>query len=82
MTLAGENARLPYLVLCWPISDPLARYRMVKEKGNNRLVEAHDAYWASEAEMEEGNPLPILERGEAGPRCRRPSSYRASPTTT
>ena len=62
---AGEDARLPYLVLCWPISDPLARYRMVKEKGNSRLVEAHDAYWASEAEMAEGNPQLILERGEA-----------------
>ena len=62
---AGEDAQLPYIVLCWPISDPLARYRMVKEKGNNRLVEAHDAYWASEAEMEEGNPHLILERGEA-----------------
>jgi acetyl esterase len=62
---SGEDARLPYLVLCWPISDPLARYRMVREKGNNRLVEAHDAYWASEAEMEEGNPQLILERGEA-----------------
>lgn len=61
----AEDARLPYLVLCWPISDPLARYRMVKEKGNARLVEAHDSYWASEAEMAEGNPLLILERGEA-----------------
>jgi acetyl esterase len=61
----GEDASLPYLVLCWPISDPLARYRMVKEKGNARLVEAHDAYWASEAEMEEGNPQRIVESGEA-----------------
>jgi acetyl esterase/lipase len=61
----GEDAHLPHIVLCWPISDPLARYRMVKEKGNTRLVEAHDAYWASEAEMEEGNPQLILERGEA-----------------
>jgi acetyl esterase/lipase len=59
------TAVLPYLVLCWPVSDPLARYRMVKEKGNTRLVEAHDAYWASEAEMAEGNPQLILERGEA-----------------
>ena len=65
LPLAGEDARLPYLVLCWPISDPLARYRMVKEKGNTRLVESHDAYWASEAEMAEGNPLLILDRGEA-----------------
>ena len=61
----GEDARLPYLALCWPISDPLARYRMVREKGNTRLVEAHDAYWRSEAEMGEGNPQLILERGEA-----------------
>jgi len=59
------DASLPCLVLCWPISDPLARYRMVKEKGNTRLVESHDAYWASEAEMAEGNPLRIVEAGEA-----------------
>ena len=62
---AAEDARLPYLVLCWPISDPLARYRMVKEKGNARLVEAHDAYWSSEAEMAEGSPQRVVESGEA-----------------
>jgi len=61
----AEDAHLPYIVLCWPISDPLARYRMVREKGNSRLVEAHDAYWPSEAAMEEGNPQLILDRGEA-----------------
>src|SRR5439155_8813648 len=60
-----EDAGLPYLVLCWPISDPLARYHMVREKGNTRLVEAHDAYWPSEAAMAEGNPQLILERGDA-----------------
>src|SRR5258706_7370464 len=62
----GEDATLPYVVLCWPISDPLARYRMVKEKGNARLVAAHDAYWRSEDEMGEGNPQRILDSGEAG----------------
>jgi acetyl esterase len=61
----NEDASLPYLVLCWPIADPLARYRMVTEKGNARLKEAHDAYWASEAEMAEGNPQLILDRGDA-----------------
>jgi len=63
----AEDANLPYVLLCWPISDPLARYRMVREKGNTRLIESHDAYWNSEAEMGEGNPQLILERGEAGP---------------
>ncbi len=57
------DASLPWVVLCWPISDPLARYRMVKEKGNTRLVESHDAYWRSEAEMAEGSPQAIVERG-------------------
>lgn len=61
----AEDARLPYIVLCWPISDPLARYRMVRDKGNARLVEAHDAYWPSEAAMAEGNPQLIVEQGEA-----------------
>ena len=61
----AEDARVPYLVLCWPVSDPLARYRMVREKGSARPVEAHDAYWSSEAEMVEGNPQLILDRGEA-----------------
>ena len=62
----GHDATLAFLVLCWPISDPLARYRMVKAKGNQRLVEAHDAYWPDEAAMAEGNPQAILERKEAG----------------
>ncbi len=61
----GIDASLPYLVLCWPISDPLARYRMVKEKGRTPLIQSHDAYWNSEAEMAEGNPLRIVETGEA-----------------
>lgn len=59
----GHDATLAYLLLCWPISDPLARYRMVKAKGNQRLVEAHDAYFPDEAAMAEGNPQAILERG-------------------
>jgi acetyl esterase len=60
----GEDAALPYLVLCWPISDPLARYRMVKEKGRTPLIQSHDAYWRSEDEMAEGSPQRIVEAGE------------------
>ena len=60
-----EDATLPYLVLCWPISDPLARYRMVKEKGRTPLIQSHDAYWRSEEEMAEGSPQRIVEAGEA-----------------
>ena len=63
--LAGTDASLDFFVACWPILDPLARFRMAQEKGNERLVAAHDAYFPDELSMSEGNPYLILERGEA-----------------
>ncbi len=59
------NARLEYAVVCWPVSDPLARYRMAVERNYEKLVAAHDEYWASTQAMSEGNPQLILERGKA-----------------
>jgi acetyl esterase/lipase len=64
LPLAGADAGLACAVLCWPVADPLARYRAVRERGNSRLVEAHDQFWPSEAAMAEGSPQLILERGE------------------
>jgi acetyl esterase len=59
------DASLAYIALCWPIVDPLARYRMAKERGVERLVQAHDSYFlGGEASMEEGNPQRLVERGE------------------
>src|SRR6266403_2074447 len=62
--LAGIDAGLAFAVVCWPVADPLARYRAVSERGNERLVEAHHQFWPSEDAMAEGNPQLILERGE------------------
>ncbi|HEY3916805.1 MAG TPA: alpha/beta hydrolase [Stellaceae bacterium] len=59
------DASLAYAVLCWSITDPLARFRMVTGNGNDRLAAAHRAYWPDEAAMADGNPQLILERGEA-----------------
>jgi acetyl esterase/lipase len=63
--LPGADATLAFAVACWPVADPLARYRAVIERGNDRLVEAHHQFWPSEEAMAEGNPQLILERGEA-----------------
>jgi len=65
--LAGDDvdATLGFVVVCWPISDPVARYRMARETGNERLVKNHDAFFLNEAAMEEANPQTILECGEA-----------------
>ena len=51
-------------IACWPVADPLARYRAVQERGNDRLVEAHHQFWPSEEAMAEGNPQLILERSD------------------
>jgi acetyl esterase/lipase len=64
LPLPGADASLAYAVLCWPVADPLARYRAVRERGNTRLADAHDQFWPSEAAMAEGSPQLILDRGE------------------
>ena len=63
--LGGADSSLDFFVAGWPIFDPLRRYRMVQDAGNERLVAAHDAYFAAEADMETGNPYRLLDRNEA-----------------
>jgi acetyl esterase/lipase len=63
--LPGTDAVLAFAIACWPVADPLARYRAVGERGNHRLVEAHHQFWPSQEAMTEGNPQLILKRGEA-----------------
>jgi acetyl esterase len=64
--LKNADASVSYIVACWPISDPLSRYRMAVEKKNERLIQAHKDYFGTEAAMTEGNPYLVLERGENG----------------
>jgi acetyl esterase len=65
--LAGgePDIAVGFAVLGWPVSDPLARYRMVRERANTRLMEAHHAFWADEEQMREGSPYDIVARGDA-----------------
>jgi acetyl esterase/lipase len=72
--VAKGDARVQCVVLCWPVIDPLGRYRYGKEliarggdypRNLDDVVPCHDRYWGSEATMEEGSPPLILERGEA-----------------
>lgn len=60
-------------VLCWPVIDPLGRYRYAKElkaggppypEVVDRVLPCHDLYWLTEEAMAEGNPTMALERGE------------------
>jgi acetyl esterase len=62
---ANVDAGLDYVVVCWPISDPVARYKMARETGNERLVKNHHAFFGDEATMAEASPQRILDNGEA-----------------
>jgi acetyl esterase len=64
LTNTDVDASLRFAIACWPVADPLKRYRTMQESGNARLVAAHDAFWPSVSDMEEGNPTLLLTRGE------------------
>jgi len=67
------DASVRCVVMSWPVINPLSRYRHARrmQAGANPLewpksvISRQDAYWRSEANMAEGNPTLILERGEA-----------------
>ena len=57
-----QSAALAFLVLGWPVADPLERYRMVLERQDQQLIDAHHGYWPDEAAMADGNPKMLLDR--------------------
>jgi acetyl esterase/lipase len=60
----GVDASLSYLLCCWPVLDPFARYQYAQKAGAERLAASSVAYFINEANMREGNPQQILDRGE------------------
>ena len=58
------DAKLAFMVACWPVADPVARFQMAQEKGMDIHVQAHMDYWPDEAAASEGSPQLILERHE------------------
>jgi acetyl esterase len=69
----GIDATVKCVIMTSPVIDPLGRYRYAKDlkaKGQpypslvNEVLPCHDAYWKTEAAMDEGAPASALERGE------------------
>jgi acetyl esterase len=67
---AAQDATVRSVVMSWPVINPLSRYRHAKRslaggaEWAKPIIPRHDSYWKSEANMEEGNPMLALERGE------------------
>ncbi len=62
---ARPGEEVAFAVGCWPISDPLARYHMAKERGAANLIAAHEAYFGDEATMIAASPQHIAASGNA-----------------
>jgi acetyl esterase len=75
--LAGSarvDASVAAVVLVWPVIDPLRRFHHAKRlqaaggkypEQIDRVIPSHLKFWGSEEAMEEGNPVGIVDRGEA-----------------
>ncbi len=65
--LAGqldEDASLAFVIACWPVTDPLARYHHAVLRQMTIHIDSHHAYWRDETEMAEGSPQRIVDAGE------------------
>jgi len=60
----GVNGHLKYVIMGWPVIDPLARYRLAESKGNTDLMARHIAYFGSVEGQEQASPPHMLKRGE------------------
>ena len=58
------HGSLAYVIMGWPVIDPLARYRLAQEKGNVELQARHNRYFGDEAGMIAASPPHMIERGE------------------
>ena len=67
----AHDASVRCVIMTWPVLNPLSRYRHAKRAlaGANppewpkSIIARHDSYWRTEANMADGNPTMILERG-------------------
>ena len=62
----GEDvdASLRYMLCCWPVLDPHARYVWARENGYDDFIGPTESYFTDHVSLHEGNPQEILDRGE------------------
>ncbi len=68
LPLAGvspDSAGPDYIIVAYPISDPLARRAYALQVGNSDPVRGTDIYFAPPGSLQDGNPQLILDRRES-----------------
>ena len=67
LALAGAediDASLRFMLCCWSVLDPYARYRWGIEINDERFIGPTESYFGDDANMHEGNPQELLDRGD------------------
>ena len=64
--MSSIDAKVNYVIALWPVSDPLYRFEYAKKVGRDRLVAAHNGYFANPADMKDASIADIIKRGDAG----------------
>ena len=59
------DASLAYLILPWPILDPYGRFIFAQDTGRDDIIASTRTFFKPWDAIWEGNPMAILERGEA-----------------
>src|SRR3989441_13158144 len=65
LSLAGvsrDSARADYVIVVYPISDPLARRAYNRQVGNAAVVKSFDAYFSPAETLQDANPQLVLDR--------------------
>lgn len=62
--IAPDSATPDYIILAYPMSDPLGRRAYNQQAGNNAVLKGFDIYFSPPGSLQEGNPQLILERCE------------------
>jgi acetyl esterase len=62
--ISPDSARPDYIIVAYPISDPLARRAYALRAGNEAPVRSTDIYFLAPGSLQEGNPQLILDRHE------------------
>ena len=61
---SAADAKLAWIISCWPVIEPYFRYEIAKGKGNTELMEKHHMFFQGDEAMHESTPLNVIERGE------------------
>jgi acetyl esterase/lipase len=61
----GLDADVDFVVADAPVTDPEAGYRHAAQAGRTQFLERYRSFWTTDADVADGSPTRILERGDA-----------------